>query len=60
MTRFFEVEGRDVLRDPTPPPAIEKWPASGPPQKSWNWSLRISLPVTVRFVFGTFQPLFFP
>lgn len=32
MTRFIEDEGRDVLRDPTPPPAIEKWPPSGSPQ----------------------------
>lgn len=32
MTRFVEDEGRDVLWDPTPLPAIEKWPASGPPQ----------------------------
>lgn len=41
MTRFVEDEGRDVLWDPTPPPAIEKWPASGPPQNlgigSWGF-----------------------
>lgn len=28
--RFVEGEGRDVFWDPTPPPAIEKWPAGGP------------------------------